>query len=93
MPSPRLASASFAGFAVESRLFPIVLHDHTKAGIRWRVSIHPELCAEGTVVVRFLKRGRPGRILECSCQQSIFRVREMPEALPATLLVRGVMPL
>lgn len=49
---------------------PIVLHDHTKAGIRWRVSIHPELSAEGTVVVRFLKRGRPGRLLDQLCRWS-----------------------
>jgi hypothetical protein len=57
LPPPRLASASFAGFAMASTPFPIVLHDHTKAGIRWRVSIHPELSAEGTTVVRFLKLG------------------------------------
>ena len=70
LPSPRLASASFAGFAMASTPFPIVLHDHTKAGIRWRVSIHPELWAEGTTVVRFLKRGRSGRLLDQLCRWS-----------------------
>jgi len=54
LPSPRLDSASFAGFALASPSFPIVLHDHTKAGIRWRVSIHPELSAEDRVVMRCL---------------------------------------
>ncbi|MFO8237297.1 MAG: hypothetical protein R6U00_03390 [Prochlorococcaceae cyanobacterium] len=39
---------------------PIVLHDHTKPGIPWRVFIHPELCSEDAVVVLFLKRGRAG---------------------------------
>jgi hypothetical protein len=39
-PSPHLGSASFASFAKASAPFPFVLHDHTKAGILWRVSIH-----------------------------------------------------
>ncbi len=68
--SLRLASASFAGFPMASTPFPVVLHDHTKAVIRWRVSIHPALSAEGTVVVRFLKRGRAGRLLDPLCRLS-----------------------
>ena len=50
--------------------FPIVLHDHTRAGIRWRVSIHPELSADGAAVVRFLKRGKQSKLLDQHCRWS-----------------------
>jgi hypothetical protein len=50
--------------------FPIVLLDRSKAGIRWRVFIRPGLCSEGAVVVRFLKRGRAGRLLDQLCRWS-----------------------
>ena len=45
--------------------FPIVLHDHTRAGIRWRVSIHPEIDrGPGISSVRFLKSGQRGKLLD-----------------------------
>ena len=50
--------------------FPILLHDHTRAGIRWRVSIHPELSADGAAVVRFLKRGKQSKLLDQHCRWS-----------------------
>jgi hypothetical protein len=50
--------------------FPIVLHDHTRAAIRWRVSIHPELSADGAAVVRFLKRGKHSKLLDQHCRWS-----------------------
>ncbi len=37
---------------------PIVIHDHTQAGIRWIITIHPEFQREGFTIVRFLKRGK-----------------------------------
>jgi hypothetical protein len=43
---------------------PIVLWDHTRGGIRWRVSIHPEIVREGVQVVRFLKRGKTRKLLD-----------------------------
>ena len=68
LPSPRLASVSFAGFAMASTAFPIVLHDHTREGIRWRVSIQPEQRGAGGVLVRFLKRGRHSKLLDQHCR-------------------------
>lgn len=53
-----------------STAFPIVLHDQTRAGIRWRVSIHPELSADGVAVVRFLKRGKHSKLLDQHCRWS-----------------------
>ncbi len=59
-PSPGLAMASTA--------FPIVLHDHTRAGIRWRVSIQPEHPVAGELSVRFLKRGKHSKLLDQHCR-------------------------
>lgn len=50
--------------------FPIVLHDHTRAGIRWRVSIQPEHSVAGGVLVRFLKRGKHSKLLDQHCRWS-----------------------
>lgn len=58
------------GLAVASTAFPIVLHDHTRAGIRWRVSIQPEHRVVGEVVVRFLKRGKHSKLLDQHCRWS-----------------------
>ena len=53
-----------------STAFPIVLHDHTRAGIRWRVSIQPEHPVAGEVLVRFLKRGKHSKLLDQHCRWS-----------------------
>jgi hypothetical protein len=50
--------------------FPIVLHDHTRASIRWRVSIQPEHRVAGEVLVRFLKRGKHSKLLDQHCRWS-----------------------
>lgn len=53
-----------------STAFPIVLHDHTRASIRWRVSIQPGRSAGGEAVVRFLKRGKHSKLLDQHCRWS-----------------------
>ncbi len=53
-----------------SSAFPIVLHDHTRAGIRWRVSIQPGRSAGVEAVVRFLKRSRQSKLLDQHCRWS-----------------------
>jgi hypothetical protein len=44
---------------------PIVLWDHTQAGIRWRVCLHTEINrGPGVRAVRFVKTGKHGKLLD-----------------------------
>jgi hypothetical protein len=69
---------------------PIVLHEHTQDGIRWRVSLHPEIDrGPGISAIRFLKRSRHSKLLDQLSEWGPDGWRSLPSSrVPRVLLKR-----